>query len=342
MRRSDFEFYLPPERIAQSPPQNRVEAKLLNVLGENLFEDLFFFDLPRLLKKGDVLVLNTARVIKARFFGHKETGGAVEVLLEKILAEDLAIAQVRASKSPKPNSTLFLNEHKINVEGRTGENNAFFLLRLEKENWWDLAEHFGKMPLPPYIHHAADSTDEQNYQTVYATQKGAMAAPTAGLHFDEALLNHLTRQGVLLCPITLFVGAGTYQPVQVEDLNAHKMHKEDYVISKESAEMITRAKKEGRRVVCVGTTSLRAVESSFQKNGGVCAESASTDLFILPGFSFQVADALITNFHLPASTLLMLVSAFSGVQTIQNAYAYAIEKKYNFFSYGDALFLRKT
>lgn len=341
MKKSDFEFDLPEQLIAQEPPKERTHARLLNVLNKHSFENLFFYQLPSLLKKGDVLVLNNVAVIKARFFGHKKSGGAIEILLEKILNEKTAIAQIRASRAPKVGSEIIVHQTRIWVEKRTGANHSFFQLRLQNDNWWHFAEQFGKMPLPPYIAGEVQQSDEQNYQTIYAQTKGAMAAPTAGLHFDENLLNILLKKGIVICPITLFVGAGTYQPVRVENLSEHQMHTEDYIISDETAQTIALAKKENRRVVCVGTTSLRALESSFQQNGKVVAEKNSTDIFIYPGFQFHVADALITNFHLPASTLLMLVSAFAGFQTIQNAYQYAIEKKYQFFSYGDAMFLNR-
>jgi S-adenosylmethionine:tRNA ribosyltransferase-isomerase len=339
---SDFDFALPPELIAQHPLPERTGSRLLHVAGAQL-ADKQFRDLPQLLQRGDLLVFNNTRVIKARFFGQKASGGAVEVLLERIVEPGKALAMVRASKTPKPGSVLRLAEtFECRVDGRAGE---FFELSLDPAagDWWQLAERFGKLPLPPYITHAADVVDETRYQTVYSKQLGAVAAPTAGLHFDAALLDVLQKAGIAAAELTLHVGAGTFQPVRVENLAEHRMHLERYEIPAATAAAIRTAKTEGRRVVAVGTTSLRALESAAaaSTDGLPQAGSAESAIFITPGFAFRTADALITNFHLPKSTLLMLVSAFAGMQTIRDAYRHAIAERYRFFSYGDAMLLEK-
>jgi S-adenosylmethionine:tRNA ribosyltransferase-isomerase len=339
---SDFDFALPPELIAQHPLAERSQSRLLHVAGAAL-TDMQFRDLPRLLKAGDLLVFNNTLVIKARFFGQKATGGAVEVLLERIVEPGKAVAMLRASKTPKPGSLLRLADaFDCRVDGRVGE---FFELSLpgSTADWWQLAERFGQLPLPPYITHAADAIDETRYQTVYSKQPGAVAAPTAGLHFDAALFDALRAAGVASAELTLHVGAGTFQPVRVENLAAHRMHRERYEIPAATAAAIAAAKAEGRRVVAVGTTSLRALESAAAGSADRLppAGAAESEIFITPGFDFRVADALITNFHLPKSTLLMLVSAFAGLQTIRAAYQHAIAQRYRFFSYGDAMLLEK-
>lgn len=359
MKRSDFEFALPQELIAQRPNPERVLSRLLDVVNSQHFVDRLFADLPQLLRAGDVLILNNAKVINARFFGRKDTGGRVEVVIDHIQNATTATAQVRASKSPKAGARLFLNGSDVPVSVLGRENESLFCLKLpENENWWNLCERFGQLPLPPYIAHAPDASDAAQYQTVYAATPGAVAAPTAGLHFDEKLLKTLAAQGVEIHFLTLFVGAGTYQPVRVENLRDHKMHREAFEIPASTAAAVNLAKAENRRVVAVGTTTLRALEASALKvasENGDSADSAdsakakeiiragadSTDIFLYPGANFRVVDALITNFHLPSSTLLMLVAAFAGFDVIQKAYQHAITQKYRFFSYGDAMFLRK-
>ncbi|MBP7489467.1 MAG: tRNA preQ1(34) S-adenosylmethionine ribosyltransferase-isomerase QueA, partial [Azospira sp.] len=283
---------------------------------------------------------NDTRVIKARFFGQKDSGGQVEVLLERIVDERHALAQVRASKSPKAGTRITLeNAFSLLCSGRQGE---FFALELEGEgNLWDLAEQYGRLPLPPYIEHGVEAEDEARYQTVYARHPGAVAAPTAGLHFDEAMLERLSEQGVRRAALTLHVGAGTFQPVRVEKIDEHKMHSERFHVPEETAAAITATRERGGRVVAVGTTSLRTLESAACGNGLVRAGSGETDIFITPGYRFQVVDRLITNFHLPRSTLLMLVSAFAGLDPIRAAYAHAVAEKYRFFSYGDAMLLER-
>ena len=339
----DFDFPLPPELIAQHPAAERSGSRLLHVCGQRL-ADRQFADLPTLLKAGDLLVFNDTRVIKARFFGVKESGGQVEVLLERIVDANHAIAQIRASKSPKPGTKLKLaNAFEVVVTGRAGANNEFFALEtVDRNSLWDLAEQHGKLPLPPYIEHPADGADETRYQTVYAREPGAVAAPTAGLHFDEAMLATLRSMGVSTAFLTLHVGAGTYQPVRVDKIAEHKMHSERFEIPAATAEAILTTRVAGGRVIAVGTTSLRALESAGNDNGTVRTGDAETDIFITPGYRFKVVDRLITNFHLPKSTLLMLVSAFAGYDHIRAAYAHAMAERYRFFSYGDAMLLEKS
>ncbi|MDB5908197.1 MAG: tRNA preQ1(34) S-adenosylmethionine ribosyltransferase-isomerase QueA [Massilia sp.] len=331
---SDFDFDLPPERIAQFPLPDRSASRLLQLDGEHI-ADRQFSDLVDLLEPDDLLVMNDTRVLKARFFGVKETGGNVEVLVERVLDGRTVLAQVRASKSPKPGNRIRLADAFDVIAGeRAGE---FFTLTFEGDVF-ELIEAHGRLPLPPYIDHAADAFDEQRYQTVYSKEPGAVAAPTAGLHFDEALLAKLAAKGVNFAYVTLHVGAGTFQPVRVEVLAEHKMHTEWYTISQATVDAVKAAQAAGKAVVAVGTTSLRALESASQ-SGELVAGSADTALFITPGYTFKTVTRLITNFHLPKSTLLMLVSAFAGYEPIRKAYAHAIAHQYRFFSYGDAMLL---
>ncbi|NJD25065.1 MAG: tRNA preQ1(34) S-adenosylmethionine ribosyltransferase-isomerase QueA [Betaproteobacteria bacterium] len=339
----DFDFPLPPELIAQHPAPERTGSRLLHVAGAAL-HDRRFADLPALLGRGDLLVFNDTRVIKARIFGCKESGGRVEVLLERIVDDRHAIAQVRASKAPKPGTKLWLADaFTVVVTGRAGAAGEFFTLELvDRDSLWDLAEAHGRLPLPPYITHPADASDEARYQTVYAREPGAVAAPTAGLHFDEALLATLRAQGVNTAFLTLHVGAGTYQPVRVDKVAEHRMHSERFAIPQATADAIAATRAAGGRVIAVGTTSLRALESAAAADGTVHAGSAETDIFITPGYRFKVVDRLITNFHLPKSTLLMLVSAFAGMAAIRAAYTHAVGERYRFFSYGDAMLLERS
>ena len=331
---SDFDFNLPPERIAQLPLPDRSASRLLHLDGAQLI-DRRFADIVDLLQPGDLLVMNDTRVLKARFFGVKETGGNVEVLVERVLDNRTVLAQVRASKSPKPGTKMRLADaFEVTAGERAGE---FFTLTFEGDVF-DLIEAHGRLPLPPYIEHDADEFDENRYQTVYSKEPGAVAAPTAGLHFDEALLEKLKDKGVHFAFVTLHVGAGTFQPVRVEALAEHKMHTEWYTVPQATVDAVRAAKAAGRAVVAVGTTSLRALESASQ-SGELEAGSADTSLFITPGYTFKTVSRLITNFHLPKSTLLMLVSAFAGYDEIRAAYAHAIANEYRFFSYGDAMLL---
>jgi S-adenosylmethionine:tRNA ribosyltransferase-isomerase len=334
---SDFDFELPQELIAQLPLPERSASRLLHVDGARL-ADRAFTDIVELLAPGDLLVFNDTRVLKARFFGVKETGGKVEVLVERVVDNLVVHAQVRASKSPQAGSRIRLADaFDVEVGERVGE---FYTLRFPSDVF-ELIDAHGRLPLPPYIEHAADTFDEQRYQTVYAKQPGAVAAPTAGLHFDQPLLDRLRDKGVQFAYVTLHVGAGTFQPVRVENLAEHKMHSEWYTISQQTVDAVRAAKAAGRDVVAVGTTSMRALESASQ-TGELCAGSADTALFITPGYVFKTVDRLITNFHLPKSTLLMLVSAFAGYPQIRAAYAHAIAQRYRFFSYGDAMLLTNT
>jgi S-adenosylmethionine:tRNA ribosyltransferase-isomerase len=333
---SDFDFDLPQELIAQTPLAERSASRLLHVDGDALI-DRAFADIVALLQPGDLLVFNDTRVLKARFFGTKESGGKVEVLVERVIDNRTVHAQVRASKSPKPGSTIRLADaFDVQVGERVGE---FYTLRFPSDVF-ELIELHGRLPLPPYIEHDADDFDEKRYQTVYAKQPGAVAAPTAGLHFDQALLDALREKGVRFAFVTLHVGAGTFQPVRTENLAEHKMHSEWYTIPQETVDAVREAKAAGRSVVAVGTTSMRALESASQ-SGTLRPGSADTALFITPGYTFKTVDRLITNFHLPKSTLLMLVSAFAGYRQIRAAYAHAIAQRYRFFSYGDAMFLTR-
>ena len=336
----DFDFHLPPELIAQHPTAERTGSRLLHVCGAQHI-DRRFADLPTLLKAGDLLVFNDTRVIKARFFGVKESGGRVEIMLERIIDANHALCQIRASKAPKPGSKLTLADaFTVTMTGRAGADGDFFVLELtEGGDFWELAEQYGKLPLPPYIEHPAEGTDETRYQTVYARQPGAVAAPTAGLHFDDAMLDTLRAKGVETAFLTLHVGAGTYRPMRVEKIADHRMHSERFEIPPATADAIALTRAAGGRVIAVGTTSLRALESAGNPDGSVRVGGAETDIFITPGYHFQVVDRLITNFHLPKSTLLMLVSAFAGYDAIRAAYAHAVAEHYRFFSYGEAKLL---
>jgi S-adenosylmethionine:tRNA ribosyltransferase-isomerase len=338
MRLSDFDYALPAELIAQHPPPTRTASRLLHLDGPSgAMRDLAFRDIVGLVGAQDVLVVNDTRVIKARLHGHKDSGGEVEVLVERLLDTYRALAQVRASKTPRAGRSLvFARDVRAEVLGREGE---FFELGFAAPVLEVLAAH-GEVPLPPYIAHAAAHEDEARYQTVYARAPGAVAAPTAGLHFDEALLAALRSKGAAIASITLHVGAGTFQPVRVEEISAHVMHSEWYDVPRASVEAIAAARAAGGRVIAVGTTALRALESAAAA-GELRAGAAETRLFITPGYRFRVVDRLLTNFHLPKSTLLMLVSAFAGVDNIRRAYAHAVERRYRFFSYGDAMLLER-
>jgi S-adenosylmethionine:tRNA ribosyltransferase-isomerase len=338
-RLSDFDYELPQDLIAQRPARERSQSRLLHVNGSRLV-DLSFGALPELLHAGDVLVINDTRVVPARLRGRRETGGRVELLLERIVAPDEAWMQLAASHPPKAGGRIFLDggDATATVLERDGR---FVRLRFAASLGLDeYLERYGEVPLPPYIARAVEPTDIERYQTIFARQRGAVAAPTAGLHFDEALLERLRERGIVLASLTLHVGAGTFEPVDEEDLSQHRMHRERYEIARETAVAVAAAHAAGRSVVAVGTTTLRALESAAAP-GGVGAGTSETALFITPGFRFRVVDRLITNFHLPRSTLLMLVSAFGGFETIRAAYAHAIRERYRFYSYGDAMLLER-
>jgi S-adenosylmethionine:tRNA ribosyltransferase-isomerase len=340
----DFDFELPPGLIAQTPAAQRGASRLLHLHGASgALTDGQFTQLTQYVSAGDVMVFNDTRVIKARLIGTKDSGGKVEVLIERVLASDQALAQVRASKSPRAGSRLVLADGLVaTVLGRQGE---FFDLKFENcADIFALLERHGTVPLPPYITHAADAVDESRYQTVYARTPGAVAAPTAGLHFDDAMLNALKQLGVTIAHITLHVGAGTFQPVRVSDLREHQMHSEWYDVPQATVDAIAAARSSGARVMAVGTTSLRALESAAAHGemAELKAGTGDTRLFITPGYTFKVVDRLLTNFHLPKSTLLMLVSAFAGVDDVRRAYQHAIAQRYRFFSYGDAMLIERN
>lgn len=333
---ADFDYALPPDLIAQAPLPQRSASRLL-VLDGRQRADARFIDLPNMLRPGDLLVMNDTRVLHARLLGRKASGGQVEVLVERLLESDVVLAQLRASKSPKAGSRVRL-EDAIDVEvlGREGE---FYRLRFAGDAA-ELIERHGRLPLPPYIERTVQAVDEWRYQTVYAREQGSVAAPTAGLHFDEDLLASLRAMGVGIAHVTLHVGAGTFQPVRTSRLSEHRMHIERYVVPQATAAAIAATRAAGGRIVAVGTTSLRTLESAAQE-GGVKVGAGDTALFVVPGFEFKVVDMLITNFHLPKSTLLMLVSAFGGFDEIRAAYRHAIAARYRFFSYGDAMLLQR-
>ena len=339
----DFDFDLPAELIAQHPAAERPASRLLHLAGAAL-TDRRFAELPQQLRRGDLLVVNDTRVVKARLFGRKASGGQVEVLIERVLDDRRALAQLRASKTPRAGSEIELEAaFAVRVGERAGEFFALELPATQPESWWTLCERHGHLPLPPYITHVPDAGDEARYQTVYARHPGAVAAPTAGLHFDEALLAELQRGGVGVARITLHVGAGTFQPVRVRDLAEHRMHSERYAVPAATAAAIAATRAAGGRVVAVGTTSLRTLEAATAAGDSVpAAGEGETALFIVPGYRFRCVDRLITNFHLPRSTLLMLVSAFAGSAETRRAYRHAIDARYRFFSYGDAMLIERN
>jgi S-adenosylmethionine:tRNA ribosyltransferase-isomerase len=338
MRTEEFDFVLPERLIAQHPAAQRGGSRLLHA-HDGVLEDRRFAELPELVRADDVLVLNDTRVIKARLCGSRETGGKVEVLVERVLDGHEVLAQVRASHAPRAGSFLHLADTlQVEVLGREGE---FFRLRfVSGEDVLDLLDRHGQLPLPPYITHAADDEDEQRYQTVFASVAGAVAAPTAGLHFDEAMLQALRDKGVRIVYVTLHVGAGTFQPVRVDRIHEHTMHSERYDIPRATVDAIAQARGAGGRVIAAGTTSLRALESAAM-SGELVAGESETQIFITPGYRFKVVDVLLTNFHLPRSTLLMLVCAFGGMNEMLAAYRHAVEKEYRFFSYGDAMLIER-
>lgn len=336
---ADFDYRLPPELIAQQPSERRVDSRLLHIDGAGHLSDRRFIDVRDLLRPGDLLVFNDTRVIKARLHGVKDSGGKVEVLIERIVSPIEATAHIKASKSPKPGTHLVL-AGSVRAEV-TGREEDLFHLRFDRPVLPALDAH-GHVPLPPYIEHQDDALDSERYQTVYARHPGAVAAPTAGLHFDEALLADLRERKVKQSFVTLHVGAGTFQPVREDDLTRHKMHREWYTVPPQTAQAIEATRAAGGRVVAVGTTSVRALESAAQVHAGsLSSHTDETTLFITPGYSWRVVDAMVTNFHLPQSTLLMLVASFVGFDVMKAAYRHAIEQKYRFFSYGDAMFLEK-
>ena len=341
MRTQDFDFHLPDELIAQFPAAERSASRLLRLDGPSgAVHDHMFLDLPTLLNRGDLLIFNDTRVIKARLYGHKASGGNVEVLIERVLDDRRALAHVRASRSPKPGSCLRLADA-IDVAVVERQDDLFLLDFHDNAPLLDLLDRHGSLPLPPYITHAASGSDEERYQTVYARMPGAVAAPTAGLHFDAAMLEKLQQHGIDIAYVTLHVGAGTFQPVRVDTITEHKMHSELYSVPDETVALIEKTRQRGGRITAVGTTVLRALESAARP-GELAAGSGETDIFITPGYRFRVVERLLTNFHLPKSTLLMLVSAFAGLDHVHNAYRHAVAERYRFFSYGDAMLIERA
>jgi S-adenosylmethionine:tRNA ribosyltransferase-isomerase len=339
MQRSDFRFQLPPELIAQRPLPERAGSRLLVLDGPTgVSSDRLFRDLPRLLAPGDLLVFNDTRVLPARLHAHKETGGRVEVLVERVLGARSAVAHLRASRTPRPDTALVLpGGERLRV---TGREEGLFVLASEGVDVAELLDRHGHMPLPPYIERADDAADRERYQTVYGRRAGAVAAPTAGLHFDGAMLARLKAMGVSFARVTLHVGAGTFQPVREEDLDKHRMHAEWLEVSAEVCEQVAATRARGGRVIAVGTTSVRSLETAAA-SGEPAPYRGDSRLFIRPGYRFRVVDALLTNFHLPESTLLMLVCAFAGYESVMAAYRHAVAARYRFFSYGDAMFLTR-
>ena len=334
-RRSDFHFDLPPELIAQHPLPTRSASRLLHLSNELV--DRQFADLPELLRPNDLLVFNDTRVIPARLHGAKPSGGRVEILLERVLSERRILAQVGSSKPLRSDVPVLLPS---GAQARfIAKHDDMFELELSVDPVSFFQEH-GAMPLPPYIDRAAEQSDAERYQTVFARELGAVAAPTAGLHFDQSILQRCAARGVQAAYLTLHVGAGTFQPVRVENLDSHVMHAEYVRVSAEVCAQIAATRERGGRIVAVGTTVVRSLESAAQ-DGTLQPFSGDTDIFIRPGYAFKVVDALVTNFHLPESTLLMLVCAFGGYEQVMSAYRHAVEQRYRFFSYGDAMLIEK-
>lgn len=339
MLTKDFSYDLPADLIAQRPLQQRSASRMLVLDEQSGLQDQRFEDFKQHLSSGDLLVVNNTRVMAARLYGQKETGGRVEILIERILNDSLAIAQIRASKSPKPGSSITLeDEAKLTVSGRK---NSMFELKLAEGDWATLLRKQGHMPLPPYIERDDDSDDEARYQTVFARHFGAVAAPTAGLHFDEAYMKDLKSAGIDIAEVTLHVGAGTYQPVRTERIEDHQMHAEWIEVTASVCQQIETCKRQGGKVVAVGTTSLRALESAA-RDGKLAPFTGDTRLFVSPGYTFNVVDILLTNFHLPESSLMMLVTAFGGYERVMQAYRHAVQARYRFFSYGDAMLIQRS
>ena len=346
MKRADFAFDLPEELIAQQPLPERSASRLLEVDGQSgEITHRVFTDLPALLAPGDLLIFNNTRVLPARLYAQKQTGGKAEILIERLLGDGGALAHVRASKSPREGMLLIitsapesdLSELAVRVIGREG---ALYRLAPESGSIKEMMRRFGHMPLPPYIERSDTPEDRDRYQTVFGRRDGAVAAPTAGLHFDQPLLDTLKLAGIAISEVTLHVGAGTFQPVRADNIEEHIMHSEYVEVDQACCDAIARCRSQGGRVVAIGTTAVRSLETAA-RDGIPEPYSGDTDIFLYPGCKFNVVDAMVTNFHLPESTLIMLVSAFSGMDNIKSAYASAIENRYRFFSYGDAMFLTK-
>ncbi|RKZ41750.1 MAG: tRNA preQ1(34) S-adenosylmethionine ribosyltransferase-isomerase QueA [Gammaproteobacteria bacterium] len=337
MPRSDYSFDLPQHLIAQHPLESRTSSRLLYMNASTQFQDYFFINFPNLLNPGDLLVFNNTRVIPARLFGHKASGGKIEIFIERVLDEKRVLAQLRASQSPKPKTQLYL-EKNINATVLQRRDNFFEIQFNDPRSVYDILESIGHIPLPPYIKRTDTKMDSARYQTVYAQQPGAVAAPTAGLHFDGDMLEKIKTLGVEIAFITLHVGAGTFAPIRVDDIRQHTMHAERLHVTSQVCEQVKATRDRGGRVIAVGTTSVRALETASTE-GVIKPYDGETRLFITPGYRFISVDGLLTNFHLPESTLLMLVCAFAGKSQVLAAYQHAIAQKYRFFSYGDAMFM---
>jgi S-adenosylmethionine:tRNA ribosyltransferase-isomerase len=336
MKKSDFNYFLPENLIAQVPLPQRTASRLLMLNRQTgAIQDGQFTDFIDLISPNDLLVLNNTKVIAARLFGEKSTGGKIEILIERVLNDKQALAHIRSSKSPKAGAIIALDkDYSCEVLGR--EDDLFHVSFNGEKSVLDILAEIGHIPLPPYIQRADEESDLTRYQTVFAVQSGAVAAPTAGLHFDEDVLEKIAAKGIERAFVTLHVGSGTFQPVRVENLSEHLMHKEYFSVSQETVDAVNATRKRGGRVIAIGTTAVRALESA-SRSGILEASSGDTNLFIVPGYEFKSVDAMLTNFHLPESTLLMLVSAFSTYDDVMSAYQHAIEKQYRFFSYGDAM-----
>lgn len=339
---SDFDYALPPELIAQYPLAERSASRLLDGRSA-VAQDRKFSELPALLQPGDLLIFNNTKVLNARLRAVKATGGVVEVLVERLLSPTLALTQLRASHAPKPGTRIVIaGKYDAEIVGRDERFFQVQLLDSASVDFETLMRESGELPLPPYMQRAAGAVDTERYQTVYAEHEGAVAAPTAGLHFDEATLAACRERGIAMAHVTLHVGAGTFLPVKTETLAEHTMHRERYVLPQATVDAINACKASGGRVVAVGTTSVRTLEGCVRECGELRAHQSETDIFITPGYEFKVVDVMLTNFHLPKSTLLMLVSAFSGFDHIRALYAHAIAQRYRFFSYGDAMLLARA
>ncbi len=347
MQVSDFHFDLPDELIARYPMPDRTSSRLLHLAGETgELADKQFTDILDLVNEGDLLVFNNTRVIPARLFGQKASGGKLEVLVERMLDEHSILAHVRSSKSPKPGTLLYLGDEGQYEAEMVARHDALFEIRFTCDKAvLHILNEVGHMPLPPYIDRPDEDADKERYQTVYNKVPGAVAAPTAGLHFDESILEKIKAKGVEFAYVTLHVGAGTFQPVRVDNINDHHMHAEYVEVPQSVVDAIAKTKTNGGRVIAVGTTSVRSLESAAQdalkKETPLAPFFGDTDIFIYPGYQYLVVDALVTNFHLPESTLIMLVSAFAGFDNVMQAYQHAVAHKYRFFSYGDAMFVEK-
>lgn len=338
MKTSDFNFDLPEELIARYPLQIRTDSRLLSLRSAATVRHHVFSDLPQLLKENDLLIFNNTRVIPARLEAKKSTGGKVEILIERILLNNFAVAHIKSNKSLTLPLTVYLtNSVEVIVTQRQGD--LYILQFLSTKPIRSILDEVGLIPLPPYMQRAAEGVDAERYQTVYSSKEGAIAAPTAGLHFDQNLLQNLSKKGIDVGYITLHVGAGTFKPVTVEDFTQHKMHSEIFEITSDVCEKVSQAKSKGGRVIAVGTTTVRALETVLQSKGEIVPYSGETNIFIYPGYHFRSMDALITNFHLPKSTLLMLVCALGGYEEVMRSYEIAVTERYRFFSYGDAMFV---